>query len=157
MLEALLNELKKRFGKRLVSLVVFGSVARGTMKSDSDLDLLIVAQGLPRGRIRRGLLFYEIEEALAPLLEKVGALWKVRVCFSPILKTPEEAQRIVPLYLDLVEDAVLVFDRNEFFETVLRRLKQWLQELGAQRVWMGRKWYWVLKPEFEFGEVIELE
>jgi len=56
-LEALLNELKKRFGKRLVSLVVFGSVARGTMKSDSDLDLLIVAQGLPRGRIQPGVAF----------------------------------------------------------------------------------------------------
>jgi predicted nucleotidyltransferase len=33
-----------------VSLAVFGYVARGTMGLDSDIDLLIVADGLPDGR-----------------------------------------------------------------------------------------------------------
>jgi len=40
---------------------------------------------------------------------------------------------------------------------VLARLKRRLDELGARRVWMGRKWYWVLKPDAKFGEVIEIE
>jgi hypothetical protein len=29
--------------------------------------------------------------------------------------------------------------------------------MGARRVWRGRKWYWVLKPEVKVGEVVEIE
>ena len=35
-------------GARLVSLVLFGSVARGTASQSSDIDLLVVADELPR-------------------------------------------------------------------------------------------------------------
>ncbi|MEM2206899.1 MAG: nucleotidyltransferase domain-containing protein, partial [Sulfolobales archaeon] len=31
-----------------------------------------------------------------------------------------------------------------------------LKELGAERVRCGRKWYWRLKRDYKFGEVIEL-
>ena len=31
-----------------------------------------------------------------------------------------------------------------------------LEELGAQRVRLGKRWYWVLKKDYRWGEVIEL-
>ena len=74
-----------------------------------------------------------------------------------MLKTPEEAKRLVPLYLDMVEDAILIYDKGGFFKSVLERLRQKLEELGARRVKLGRGWYWVLKPDAKFGEVIEIE
>lgn len=40
---------------------------------------------------------------------------------------------------------------------VLEDLKRRLEELGAKRVWVGDKWYWVLKPDIKFGEVVEIE
>ncbi|MEM1872975.1 MAG: nucleotidyltransferase domain-containing protein [Acidilobaceae archaeon] len=42
LLEKLLAEASKRLGNDLVSLVVFGSAARGEARPDSDTDLLIV-------------------------------------------------------------------------------------------------------------------
>lgn len=39
------------YGDRLVSLAVFGSTARGTMRPDSDIDLLLVVDPLPDGRL----------------------------------------------------------------------------------------------------------
>jgi predicted nucleotidyltransferase len=39
---SLLEALLKVWGERLVSLVVFGSVARGEARRDSDIDLLVV-------------------------------------------------------------------------------------------------------------------
>jgi len=153
----LLGALKGRLGRKLVSLVVFGSVARGDAGPESDIDLLIVAEGLPRGRFKRIAMFCELEDELEPLLERVREEQGVAAFLSPVLKTPEEAERLRPLYLDMVEDAVIVYDRGGFFENVLARLKRRLDELGARRVWMGRKWYWVLKPDAEFGEVIEIE
>jgi len=44
-------ELKKHYGARLVSAVVFGSVGRGSPRPDSDVDVLVVAEPLPDGRI----------------------------------------------------------------------------------------------------------
>ena len=139
------------------AVVAIGSRVRGGWRPWSDIDLLIVAEGLPRGRFKRIAMFCELEDELEPLLERVREEHGVAAFLSPVLKTPEEAERLRPLYLDMVEDAVIVYDRGGFFENVLARLKRRLDELGARRVWMGRKWYWVLKPDARFGEVIEIE
>ena len=40
-------------GARLMALAVYGSVGRGTPRWDSDVDLLVVANGLPHGRFPR--------------------------------------------------------------------------------------------------------
>jgi hypothetical protein len=56
----------------------------------------------------------------------------------------------------MVEDASILFDRNGFFSKILDRLRARLKELGAKRVWKGNIWYWVLKPDYKPGEVIEL-
>jgi hypothetical protein len=31
-----------------------------------------------------------------------------------------------------------------------------MKELGSKKVYIGEKWYWDLKPDLEFGEIIEL-
>ena len=40
---------------------------------------------------------------------------------------------------------------------VLDRLRRRLRELGARRVWRGKSWHWILKPDLSFGEMFELE
>src|SRR3972149_6108880 len=54
------------YGVRLASLAVFGSVARGTMRPDSDVDLLLVADPLPAGRMARMDEFSAVEGRVAP-------------------------------------------------------------------------------------------
>jgi len=155
-LKALLEALRKRFGDKLISLVVYGSVARGEFRRDSDLDILVIIEGLPKGRFKRQDLFMEVEKEVEPLIED---LWDegYYVSISPLLRTPEEASRLTPIYLDMVEDAIILYDRGSFFENILNRLRKRLNELNAKRVRMGKMWYWVLKEPYEFGEVIEIE
>lgn len=155
LLGRLVEALRARLGESLVSVVVYGSVARGEARRDSDVDLLIVAENLPRSRLARQDLFMEVEEGLEEdlrRLEEEGFF----VDFSPVILTPEEARRTRPLYLDMVEDAVILYDRGGFFESVLARLRSRLEELGAERVRLGRRWYWRLKKNYKWGEVIEL-
>jgi hypothetical protein len=143
------------YGDRLVSLVVFGSVGRGQARPDSDLDILVVARGLPDGRIRRVREFDAVEKAMAPALAKARANG-LSTDLSPIFKTPQEAERGSPLFLDMVDDARLVIDAGGFFAGVLERLRERMRKLGSRRVWKGTRWYWILKPDRRPGEVIEL-
>jgi predicted nucleotidyltransferase len=53
LLVALREACMKVYGDRLVSLCVFGSVAAGVMKRDSDIDILLVCERLPQGRMAR--------------------------------------------------------------------------------------------------------
>jgi len=152
----LLSEIKSYYSERLVSVVVFGSVARETQTFDSDLDLLIVVEKLPSGRMKRIREFESIEEKIEPLLESLHRKEGIHTYISAIIKSPEEAEKGSPIFLDMVEDARILFDRNGFFEEVLDRLKKRLKELGSKRIWKGNAWHWDLKPDYKPGEIFEL-
>ncbi|MEW6687080.1 MAG: nucleotidyltransferase domain-containing protein [Candidatus Edwardsbacteria bacterium] len=147
--------VRKFYGSRLISLVVFGSVARGTETFDSDIDILIVAKGLPKGRTKRIKEFGIVEDKMEPFL-KFFQREGINTCISAIIKSPEEANKGSPLFLDMVDDAKIIFDRNKFFLTILQRLRNKLRILGAKRIWMGNVWYWDLKPDYKPGDTIEL-
>ncbi|MEZ0289810.1 MAG: nucleotidyltransferase domain-containing protein [Sulfolobales archaeon] len=155
LLRKLLDVALRRLGDDLISFVVFGSVARCDAKRDSDIDLFIVIRNPPKSRFRRQDLFIELEEEIIEDIERLRDQG-YNIDFSPIIKSVEEASRVTPLYLDMVEDAVILYDRDNFITNILEKLKRRLSELGAERVWMGRRWYWRLKKDYRFGEVIEI-
>lgn len=152
---ALLEACLATYGERLVSLLVFGSVGRGTPRPDSDIDLLVVAEALPDGRMARVSEFTAVEASLAPALALAEARG-VHTRLSPVFKTPTEADRGSPLFLDMVDDGRLLCDRGGFMATVLDQLRARMAELGSRRVWRGSAWYWDLKPDFQPGEVFRL-
>jgi hypothetical protein len=79
------------------------------------------------------------------------------VQWNLVTKSPAEAQLRSPLYLDLVEDGILILDRQGFFEAVLAGMRARMRALGSRRVHLpDGTWYWDLKPDFRFGEVVEI-
>jgi len=57
----------------------------------------------------------------------------------------------------MIEDGIILYDKDNFFHEVLRRLRTRLEELGAEKIRVGKKWYWRLKRDYKFGDVIEIE
>lgn len=155
LLPPLVRACESVYGERLVSLAVYGSVARGVPRPDSDVDLLLVASPLPDGRMARVREFEAVEERLAPVFAEARR-GGIDTRLSPLFKTPDEARRGSPLFLDMTEDARLLVDRGGFLAGELDRLRTRLEELGARRVWRASAWYWDLKPDYRWGETFSL-
>jgi len=155
LLNNMVKIMKEEFKDDLTSVVLYGSVARGDNRNDSDVDLLIIIKNLPKDSMLKRIRLFEtkVEDKL-----NLDEYWKngYYISLSPILKTPEEAEKISPLYLDMAYDAIILYDKNQFFTKILQKLKERLKELGAERVRIGKKWYWVLKKDSKFGDTVEL-
>ncbi len=157
LVQEFLRLLRERFGDRVVAALVFGSVARGTARPDSDVDLCLVMRDLSPSRYRRHQAVAPVVEALRmtpSYLELVGRGYAPDL--ATILYTPEEMTETKPIFLDMVEEGEILLDdgtlRNKFDS-----LRERLRELGSRKVSLpDGTYYWLLKPGLRFGDVIEL-
>ncbi|WP_143588960.1 nucleotidyltransferase domain-containing protein [Thermoanaerobacterium sp. PSU-2] len=143
------------YGDNLISLVIFGSVARGTPSPESDIDILIVAENIPDGRIKRVQQFNKVESLLENYIEKLRNL-KIYTELSPIIKTPSEVKIGSLLFLDMINDAKILYDKNDFFSKYLTELSSNLKKMGAYKVGNNEKWHWVIKPDYKNDEVFHI-
>ncbi|HSV31003.1 MAG TPA: nucleotidyltransferase domain-containing protein [Atribacteraceae bacterium] len=152
-LRALVPATQNLYGERLTALVVFGSVGRNTPRPDSDIDLLFVVKDLPSGRLRRMDEFTQLERSLGPLLEELKKQG-IETTLSPVIKTPDEIRKGSPLFMDMMEDGVILFEKDSFFSDYLRDFSTRLHNLGARRLRRGESWYWLLDQNHSIDEVI---
>lgn len=152
------REVRSAFGGSLISFVVFGSVARGDDEKSSDTDVLLILDTdmsygdrcLELGKVISRLY----RSRLARELLDLG--YNIFTEFYPLNRSEAEAFR--PIYLDIVHDAVIIYDKGDFFKKVLNRVLDLLDRLDARRVWLDRGgWFWILKPDIRFGEEVRYE
>jgi predicted nucleotidyltransferase len=157
LLDSFVNHIQAAFGKNVVSLVLYGSVARGDARPESDVDLLLILEEVPP-------IYWERLQPLIPILRQLQRepCWRALEeqgafpSFSVLILSREEADQNLPLYLDMIEEAQVFVDRAGFFQGRLNALKRRLRELGARKIQRDGGWYWDLKPDLRPGEVIIL-
>ncbi|MFP4384969.1 MAG: nucleotidyltransferase domain-containing protein, partial [Spirochaetia bacterium] len=126
---------KNHYGPHLVSIVVYGSVARLTHNFNSDIDLLLIIKDLPNGRMSRMNDFAVLEKKMFNELQNAREKgWNIDL--SPVIRKPEEVKTGGYFYLDMIDDAQILYDKDNFFFDFLKNLKQRLDEYGAEK----RKW-----------------
>lgn len=143
--------LKNHFKESLVSVVLYGSAATGHERPDSDIDLLIVLEGPLKGAFQRRALLDPVHVAWNKQNQNQPAPF-----LSTLIKTPDEAKRLSPIYFDMVDRSQRLFDRNGFFDSVLEDVKKRLDRLGAKRRRLGKIEYWDLKPDYKPGDIFEI-
>lgn len=154
LLDEIVAACRRVYAERLVGVVVFGSVARATMRSDSDIDLLVVAEPLPDGRMPRMDEFDGVEAAVDDAIKAaVGRGVTTRI--SPIVRTLDECRSGGFLLYDIACDGRVLFDRDGGVEVLLSEVRDRLRERGARRETRGRR-YWLLEPDLKPGEVVVL-
>jgi hypothetical protein len=152
-LAAVLDASRRHYGDRLIALAVFGSVGRGTMRPNSDIDLLLVVDPLPDRRLARVEEFAPVEAAVADRLRAARAAG-IETELSPVFRTPAELAQGSPLLLDMTEDARTLHDPDNVLAGALQRLRDRLAALGARRIRRGNAWFWDLKPDYRPGDVL---
>ncbi len=157
LIEEYCSAIKNHFSDRLISICLFGSVARGEAKPDSDIDILIVADGLPMDigmRIKETNYIHEY-------LKKSKAYISLRKSnmsglISDIFFTPGEIKGHPPILLDIIDDGIVLYDKDSFLSNELKLLKQKLEAQKARKVKTEKGHFWILKPDIMFGEVVEI-
>lgn len=146
--------LLERFGDNIISLILYGSVARGTARNDSDIDLLIILKDAPANYYERLEPVIEIELILR---KSVAETTGTAPIFSSIILSREEAMENHNIFLDMINGSVILYDKDDFFKNRLKELKNKLLQLGSKKIILDDDtWYWELKPDMIFGEIFEL-
>ena len=115
--------------EKVMGIMLFGSVARGLYRKDSDIDVLIAIRGNAINCID------EIEESIdgveelrAPLVQ-MGFYLRIR----PLILSLEDLKIFRPIYLSIVDEGVILFERRDAltnFMTDIKRDIKWRREIA---------------------------
>jgi predicted nucleotidyltransferase len=138
----------------LISVVLFGSAARGEAGEGSDIDILIVAEKFGTGG--RFDVFNAIESDLKATDDyrelkenKLGTL------ISPVPLIPSEIENNPSILLDIVTDGIIIYDTDDFIDNKMKNLRKKLEKMGSKKIYIDdKRYYWDLKPDYKFGEVV---
>ena len=130
-LKRLLRYLHKRFQENLISVVLYGSYARGNANSYSDLDLMVVIDGLPQE--------WSSIHAMENNLALQGRVFKKRLQIQ--LVSPADViysvESAVPLMLEIYDAHYILFDHENFFANQIQRFATIIQQRGIRKIKHG--------------------
>lgn len=154
---ALIDSIVNFYGENLQSLVLFGSMANRKNRLNSDCDLLIILScenKKSKGSLNRE--FSNIELPIKDLEEKMFSS-KIPMEVSPIILYKEEAIKFNPLYLDIVTNHISLFDKENFFKSITTNMKEKIASWGSTKHDTGNGWYWNIKKNTKYGDVIDYD
>jgi predicted nucleotidyltransferase len=129
-----IKSISKRIGEKvknltwieIISIAIFGSVARQEDNADSDIDLLVIAEGIPKRRINRIPDMVRIEREL-DLGHPVDVLLVSRdECRSNF-------RNHNPLYLDIAFDAEIIYDGTNFLRDLTEETREYVKTHNIRR------------------------
>ena len=134
-LEKLLEKIKNFYKENLIAVVIFGSGGKGEISVSSDVDLFII---INESRL-------SIRERITEFFENVGDTIKIGpfiLLLSPLIFTKKETQKFSPLYLDMLEGCIILYDKRNFMKDLLEKIKILVQQKIIERYEHKGKVYW---------------
>ena len=128
-LEEFVYKILERFKDELVSVVLFGSVAKGVAREYSDIDLLIITE-------------HKREEEFDK--EVLSCLLKYGVRIFPIVCSKDEVEFSVihgnPLFYGILTGYKTIYDKDRFFAENLEKVVEKIKKEKPIFISGGEKW-----------------
>jgi predicted nucleotidyltransferase len=104
----------------ILGVLLFGSVSRGTYNQHSDIDLLFVVDGDQLG------FFYKIENIIraAEPYRKILTDRGFSMHATQLVVMKEDLNYFRPLYINLFEDGVIIYERNSTLSDFLADIRK---------------------------------
>lgn len=145
---------KDTYKYNLVSIVLFGSIARGKGRKESDIDLLVILSDTSD-------IYYDRLKPLVDIELKLreSAVYERYIqegetpCFNYLVFSEKEAEENHYVFLDMVEEAIILYDKNNYFKKRLSFIGERLSAMGSKKLSLeDGSWYWDLKPDLRIGD-----
>ncbi len=149
-----LVDIKDKYKDNLISIVLFGSVVRGNGRKESDIDLLVILDDTSD-------IYYDRLKPLVDIELKMreSAVYEryikegVMPCFSYLVFSIKEAEENHYVFLDMVEEAIILYDKNNYFKRRLSVFSERLSTMGSKKLSLeDGSWYWDLKSDLRMGD-----
>ncbi|MGZ3775294.1 MAG: hypothetical protein ACXVCY_19395 [Pseudobdellovibrionaceae bacterium] len=124
----------------LVGVLQFGSTIKSPLKHETDLDILLIFEQLPKSRWDQFLITSELEKKLNEDLKKIVG-FHIEVSF--ILKQESQLDHLSSFYLDFIDTSKIWYDPKGLLNQLLIDIKSWIDFNGSYKVQKGNLWYWV--------------
>jgi len=157
LIQRYIKEILNTFEDKVQAATVFGSVARGEARDDSDIDMLIIVSNDRR----------KIQEAIVPAVDLKVDDWAeykrilekgIRTKIFEIIKTEKELRDNPLILLDILDHGKILYDPKCVMKNLLKDFNKKLKDLGAKKiVFEDGKWCWDLKPDWKPGEIVEIK
>ncbi|OGU28925.1 MAG: hypothetical protein A2057_10610 [Ignavibacteria bacterium GWA2_35_9] len=113
----------------VVAMVAFGSRVKEYYNEDSDLDLLVVASGIPQKRHRRG-------KEIA-LLKKRLPLMPMDILLLLKEETLSNFKNHNPLFLDIATEGIILIDTDGLLANIIEETRNYIKQNKIQKVTDG--------------------
>ena len=150
--------LIRELGDQITSIALYGSVARGMARPESDIDVFVVAGKAETERdvIRRRIMDLEYEFWNGDESESLREQG-YRASVETLVVSEAHARRGFSIYLDMTLEAVVLYDPSGFFAQRMEQVKARMAELKSRREWIDDDCYvWRLKGDMKLGEIFQL-
>ncbi len=132
LISELIDVLKHKFNQDLLSIVLFGSVVKGSSTTTSDIDALVVCETLIKDWRARDKMTLELTEDIE--LKYATSIHMALVSKDEISHAIDS---VSPLMLEIYEANEIIYEKDNFFTQLLNSFGKNLKSLHAIKIEKG--------------------
>jgi predicted nucleotidyltransferase len=125
----LTDTLKQKLNQDLVSIILFGSIIKGSFTSTSDIDVLVICEAPPKDWRARDKMVLELTEDIE--IKYGTPIHMTLVSEDEILYSIES---VSPLMLEIYSANEIIYDKDSFFKQLLKHFEKNMHRLKAQKI-----------------------
>ncbi len=114
---------RKVLEDNVIGVVLVGAHVKRFVRSQQDVDLIVICDELPQSTWKRYDLVMKILETVEPEREKLAQAAGIPLYLSPVLKTKKEMEDLQPRYVVLIREGKILYDPRRWVKRYLDRIR----------------------------------